>query len=929
MNSSKHRISSFLLTCLLLLLSMPSALGQVNPYRVGSPHYWMAQGTLDLNAGKFQKAYENFQKALEGYSKLGDTPSVMKVLEVMGTYKFNMGEWDEAVRHYQRAMQIATDEKEESMLSSLLIDLICVNRRVGNIKSYNQCLHSLDSLYKTTQSAKVKFAYHLYWSNEYFSQREYSMGEYHLRQCSNVLPDLTFQEREEGKLMYYGSMLNSKSQQKKYNEAIEYSKKQIDQIKNIHGRNSDQQYQAYGKLCELYALNKDSVKAFACLDSLGRGIGHSYQDIELTAWFYVMRGDCYANFSNYQKALEYYGKAYNTLADRRAEESPVRLKCLWAMSESYFNLKRYDDSYRIYKEYLEDIGTIYGNTSGDYYQRLFALAYIEGKREHYDEAERLLRMSMERLLHITKDLWRYSTPSQRETYWKETLNNLSSSAAIYTQQDAMANELTTVCYNALLFSKALLLETEKTLVDIIRNEGNEEDIANYRELMALNSRLSFLRGNYEYNKQEIDSLNTVQRKKELLLSDKCESFREYDTYLDISYEKVKNSLKDNEILIDFSNYIVEDSITRYVAYVIKKNQSYPLLKSCFYQQQLDSLQDKAEGYLLYDHEIANDEAAKLIWNPLRKYVKEGCTVYYIPSGAIHGIALESLPLDDKTTLGQHYNFVRLTSAREIIREKQAKQSDNNAVLYGGLKYNLSAQKMEEESNAYDKTEFSWIERSLYGNKGFDDLRATKKEIEKIGLILKNNGFKVQTYSDAKGNAESFMALSSKAPRILHLATHGFYYTPEDAKNYDYLNGYTDAMSLSGLVFAGGNAAWLGKEKAKGVLGGILRASDIANLNLKGTDMAVLSACETAQGKVTAEGLYGLQRAFKKAGVGTIVMALCRINDAVTSEFMTTFYKCLTEKENNWDKRKAFERTKEIIRQKYHSPYYWAPFVMLD
>ena len=137
------------------------------------------------------------------------------------------------------------------------------------------------------------------------------------------------------------------------------------------------------------------------------------------------------------------------------------------------------------------------------------------------------------------------------------------------------------------------------------------------------------------------------------------------------------------------------------------------------------------------------------------------------------------------------------------------------------------------------------------------------------------------------------------------------------------------MALSGLVCAGGNAAWLGKNYSDGVLGGVLTAKDIANLDFKGTDLLVLSACKTGQGKVTAEGVFGLQRAFKKAGVGTIIMSLWNVDDKVTSEFMTTFYECLADKKNAWNKRKAFEEAKEIIRQRHPDPFHWAAFVMLD
>lgn len=94
-------------------------------------------------------------------------------------------------------------------------------------------------------------------------------------------------------------------------------------------------------------------------------------------------------------------------------------------------------------------------------------------------------------------------------------------------------------------------------------------------------------------------------------------------------------------------------------------------------------------------------------------------------------------------------------------------------------------------------------------------------------------------------------------------------------------------------------------------------------------MVVLSACQSGQGKATSEGLYGLQRAFKKAGVGTMVMSLWNVSDRVATEFMITFYEQLVSKQCQWNKRKAFDQAKLIIREKYPDPFHWAAFIILD
>lgn len=911
------------------LLSICCIWAQTNPYRFGSPHYWMTQGTLDIYAGKFDIAYEHLEKAQKGYRELGNVGFQIQATEAMGALKAGLGEWEKAKQHYQDALQIATEANEDFAQSKVMVDLLALYRTVGDIIGYNHYQKALDSLYHVSNSAKLKTVYHLYWSNEYLARKEFAMVETQLLQCWDVMQELPFSDREQAKLNYYSSMMNLKQQQRQYKDAISAAKHYIEQTKILNGRNSDQQYQAYSKLCTLYALDNDSTRAFACLDSLVRGVGHSYQDQEVIANFYNVKGCCYRTFKKYEKAIACFDKAYKTLYDKRTEDSPSKFSSLLNKSEAYFMLKRYDDAYATFSEYVETSRNKYGETSGTYCQALFTLANIEGARGNINEADSLFRMSMNCLLVNMKQLWRYSTPSQREQFWMETLNNLSGMAAFAVKCGNFDSDLTETCYNALLFSKALLLETEKSVVDIIRKEGTDDDIANYRNLLAINNRLLTLRNNYEYNKLEIDSLTIQQRELEQRLSHKCQSYNEYETYLDINYEKVRNSLADHEVVVDFSDYQTEDSVRQYVAYIYDKDKSHPLLVKCFDQQQLDSLLDGMQNFTLYNYEQLQDRAAKLIWNPIEASIAKGSTVYYIPSGVMHGIALEALPLSDGTTLGQHYDFVRLTSAREIVNAHHSNKINRTATLYGGLQYSLDPQKMEEESKVYEKSDLAGLVRSEYGESGFKDLRNTKDEVKKIEKTLVDNGFSVKAYLGSKGNAESFVALDGKSPSIVHIATHGFYYTPDEAKDKDFLSGYTDAMSLSGLVFAGGNAAWLGKKNVDGVLGGVLTAKDIANLDFKGTDLLVLSACKTGQGKVTAEGVFGLQRAFKKAGVGTIIMSLWNVDDKVTSEFMVAFYEQLTDKANNWNKRKAFEQTKEIIRKKHPDPYYWAAFVMLD
>lgn len=134
------------------------------------------------------------------------------------------------------------------------------------------------------------------------------------------------------------------------------------------------------------------------------------------------------------------------------------------------------------------------------------------------------------------------------------------------------------------------------------------------------------------------------------------------------------------------------------------------------------------------------------------------------------------------------------------------------------------------------------------------------------------------------------------------------------------------MIRTDLMFAGANNAFINKVGDTGWDDGILTSKEIFNLNLQNVNLVVLSACKSGLGEVSRDGVYGLQRAFKKAGVKSIVMSLWAIDDSVTQDFMVHFYKGLA---SGLSKAKALLQAKMLIREKYPHSNDWAAFVLLD
>ena len=170
---------------------------------------------------------------------------------------------------------------------------------------------------------------------------------------------------------------------------------------------------------------------------------------------------------------------------------------------------------------------------------------------------------------------------------------------------------------------------------------------------------------------------------------------------------------------------------------------------------------------------------------------------------------------------------------------------------------------------------------------------------------------------------------------MHIATHGFFFAdPKEKKtniqqefgNGDVFRKSDNPLFRSGLLMAGANAAWQGKP-IEGVEDGILTAYEVSNLYLPNTKLAVLSACETGLGDIEGnEGVYGLQRAFKIAGIQNLVMSLWKVTDKETSEFMQQFYKGMFSGQSISD---AFYSAQTTMKTKYRNePVKWVAWILV-
>ena len=909
---------------------MPYADGKVREYALSKiPMSWYLEGAEYHLSQQYDKALTCYQNALKGFIELRKTDDEISVLRHIAEIKGTLYDVTGSEEAYKQALYLAKQYGKPDVQMEILKELWNIGNTIGNVQQVQTYAASIDSLVDATSDLQAKYTYYNQKGNEAKGLGQYGIAEQWYLRGKNIAERADAKNISANKHLSYSNLRNLYAAIGRYDDALLYARKAIEEFQ-AHTPMGDATYNMpYMALADIYRLMGDKENCYRSLDKIFETASRIVDSKEL-CHLYTTRGRCYFAFKDYQSALNDYKKADELLAAKYPQTDGDRISLSALIGGVEHQLGNYAESEQYYRKYAEYTKALYGEKSLEHINAQIYLANAEGFAGNVTYGCNDYTAAVQQLKTLMKQRIPYMNSTEREGLW----NPLSSLFTMMTPYALEARQTQTAftqnCYDALVMSKSFLLESERSMYDVIKRMGTSEDMYDYTTLASMKNQMKAWEKDYKANADSILSVSRIVSRLENLLMNRCKGYSDGTDFMDVDYHAVKQALGANEMLIDFTDYISQSQGRKYAAYIINKVQGYPLLKALFAERQIYSL-GIVRPDMYYSEDYSGD-VLKLLWEPLKENVSEGATIYYVPSQLLFQISLESLPLPDGSLLGSHYHFVRLSSARELVKMKSNAIGckDDTAVLYGGLQYDVETTAMAEESKKYDLSNLLAIRGEIArGDSIFHDLQGTKEEILKIENILKDNKWQVTPYMGKNGTEESFLDMNGKSPRLLHLATHGFYYTPNKAENVDYLKGYTDAMSLSGLVMSGGNAAWLGKQLPKGVLGGILTANDIARLDLSNTDMVVLSACQTGQGKATSEGLYGLQRAFKKAGVGTIVMSLWSVSDKTTSEFMIAFYECLVNPHNAWNKRKAFEEAKQIIRKKHPDPYYWAAFVMLD
>lgn len=624
------------------------------------------------------------------------------------------------------------------------------------------------------------------------------------------------------------------------------------------------------------------------------------------ARYYLEKQDYIAAADNQIKAIS----LSDTVKDHLKEGWPVTM--YQRLAEIYLYQKNYDEAISILDKCVEHcelpiagvdriISYIYGSLVSAY----------EDNNQNQEMAHAARNMYSTRISYFQDMSFGLRKVNLIEAYYGE---NIPIFLEAFTSSARNNPLMVDVCYDVALTQKGFLINYDASLFDNVQKSGDKELIIRYNDYK-------------DAEKSQSDSL-WFYESKFLAQYTEHEEFKAHDNAT--TWRDVQSQLGQNDLAVEFTVCYKEES-NSYAALLLKKDWDSPKMIELCEESELKRIM--VGGAKLYNKNAAT---YSYIWEKLEPYFKKGDNIYFAPHGLIHQLNIEVLCGADGKPMNKKCNLYRVSSTGNLVDERESLKY-TSATLYGGLNYDTDTTSMLAINRNYVTTSSMQrgrlLEDSVQTRVGWSFLPGTAEEVRNVGDILGRNKIETTTYTDEIGTEESFKALSGNSTPIIHIATHGFYLEDKNARRVEMFQDFEEnetptisPLKRSGLMFSGGQHAWLGREIPEGIDDGVLTAEEIAGMNLTGTDLLVLSACQTGLGEITNEGVEGLQRGFKIAGVNTIIMSLWEVSDAATEVLMTKFYSLLTKGKT---KREAFDAAVEAVKKEYPSPEYWAAFIMLD
>jgi CHAT domain-containing protein/uncharacterized protein HemY len=908
-------------------------------------------GIYNTYKSNFKKAEEQFKKALKIELELNDgkSPEYAANLNSIANLYLETGDFVTSKKYYKDAL-IKLDQFYNKSDITYQDYLISYSNLLIVEESYDEAeliLKKALQIYTAkVQKSDLKFV------NLILNiARVYNFKKDYKNALKNYYEAIAILEADDNSDNYtYGTAITNLSGVYKdlgdYENAIKLLLKSFTYTKNNLGVNNSTYGSIAQNLGQTYAIINDYENAKTYYDIALKNLentvssDHYYYGILASNMSHLLM-----KTGNIEKAEELANLSLENIEQNYGANSSMYVSVQVMQPLLLMHKKKYREAIKVFASMKPKIESVFGKDNQFYMNVIMSEGMCNELIGNYDKALQLYKAFYNGFFKELEHVFTYRSEEEKRKFLLGFKGLTAWYNSLALNPNFNSEDIITSSLNKHLVTKGLLINSSKEMITELLSL-NIDKINNDIKAFKL-SKTNLTKATNQIKKS--DSLKAISNSLELKLIKHYDKHFKVNPNFNKDWTKIKSHLKFDEIAIDYSIYKPrkdEDTLREsvYIAYLIHKDWEQPKVVELFKEGNLKAILKNQNPNTLYQTRGSKAKSATntkglydLIWSPIEQHLEGIETIYFSPSGLLNQIPFAAIDTEDKPILAEQYNLVQLSSTYALTKDR-IQPIANNTLFIGGINYEYTSSALTTASQE-NISELSML-KSLSGTRSigtkWNYLPGTLKEIKTLESLFlkKNNTYSLMSANEA--TETSFKNLSGDSPNIIHIATHGFFFEnpktkPQDALNINQENIYTvaeDPLVRSGLIFSGANYAWQNGNNPYTVDNGILTALEISNLDLSNTDLVVLSACETGLGDIDgSEGVYGLQRAFKIAGVDLIMMSLWEVPDAETSEFMTIFY-------TNWlsgqEVRSAFRNTQLKMSETYKdNPEKWAAFVLFE
>ena len=942
-------------------------------------------GEFHVETAKAYNNYGNLQQALGNYT-LAET-CLLKNLEInkavldihhpdLLTSYYNLGNLYHRLNHFEKAetyhrIALNMTLKELGPGHPYLADsyngLGNIHVELGNhalAEQYFQKSLEIRVLTGGPEDPSVAES-HMNRGLNYLEQADFRKAEVSIQKAFDLYTKALGPEHPETALaeLHFGTL---QSELGNLENAISHTRHSIEVFRKTYGENHTFLASAYsnlaGSLKRIGDFQNAESNYLNSIEIQKKATGENSSDL---AKVFTSLGFLYISWGKYAKAKTYFERSLEILKTTFGESHFGVAISYSNLGQMYVAMGKYAEAEACFRKALTIRKAVLNTGHPGLADTYFDLGKLFAETENQPESENYFSLNWENNLRQFQRYLPFMAENQKVRFLEKKTVQLEMQKACYFNNLASRPSLTRQLYDQQLNTKGLLLSSSLKFRHRLRRLADTVLKKKYLIWDSLTNQISKLYSSTDST--SLARLKVLQEKAEALekeLLSKSADFNDLVEKKVYKWTSVQKGLKPGEAAIEmvrFQAYGYTEPITdtsdpqkptylpkglthkvRYAALIVKPGLTWP---------EVVFLEDEPElegrKFLYYKNCISkglpDNQSYKVYWEKISAKLGQGLKrVYFSPDGIFHSINLSTLknPKTGKYLMDEKEIRV-VTNTKDLIVASETGSNPAFACLIGYPDYNTGKERRSEIFRQQRSNPEITYNLGLSRSDALAELPATRVEVNNISSILQKKGWKVETLMGENALEESIKAMQK--PRILHIATHGFFH-PDSTRG-------ENPLVHSGLLLTGANKTLAGEKDDK-VEDGILTAYEAMNLNLDNTDLVVLSACETGLGEIkNGEGVYGLQRAFKVAGAKTIIMSLWKVSDQATQELMVSFYKhwlgeavgsALGGKTASGKtasgssqargeanrKRAAFIKAQKELKAKYPDPFYWGAFVMV-